>query len=202
MRKLGFVVIVAAGLYALLAALQLLSLPVSFLTMVGQPGFPGRGFIVLALIPTLGCLALGLVLIWRRQSLADRWFKDSDVDIAVGAPELLRIGLLVAGVAMFIQGFTSMLARLYYSVFLAPQQWLQNAASVLAPVLAALLVVFSRPLSVWLWTGRQPKQSTPQRHDCQHRCPACGAPFNPADYRAGIPPQCSECGGPLDFDRA
>lgn len=217
MKKLGVVAIVVVGLLSLAQAVALISLPISALRMDKDPRFPVVLAFVLSLLPLIGSLVLGALLISNRQRLAERWFQDADVGISLDAVSLLRLGLIIVGVTLITDAIPLALKSVSGSIIQAAQdKFIQPLFGVLNqglwgflqglvfPVvelgIGLLLIARSQPLANYLWADRTVDE---QASAALPRCPACGTPFDPADYQGGMTmARCSACKEPLDVGRA
>jgi hypothetical protein len=207
-KRIGTVALVLAGIWVLTQALYALSYPLNLLINGGGP--LRRLFAVpVALLPALGGAVLGVWLIARRRELAARWFADDGPDVRFDGHALLRAGILVIAVAAFVGGVVSLVSAGTQLIFSTGGDTAPGASEVLrilAPRLAAgacgvvigfVLIAVSAPLSRRLWVDHH-RPPTPSRSEPAH-CPACGAPYDAADYESGgpFPPTCEACGEPL-----
>ena len=212
MKKLGVVAIVAVGLLTLVWAVEWISYTISTVKTYGNP----QEFVI-SLLPFIGCLVLSALLILNRQRLAERWFQDGDIGISLGAVSLLRLGLIIIGVYLIIDAIPSALKsvsesilqatqdRLIPPMFLAHDQllWVYLQRLVFPAVelcMGLLLIARSQSLASYLWVGR--KVVVEPEEPALPKCPACGTPFDPAEYKGGmITARCSACNEPLDLER-
>src|SRR5450756_1627111 len=110
MRRFGVVVLVLAGVWVLTQALLLLSFPLALLTQGGHDGgYPAGWMFFLALLPVVGALVFGDVLIAGRRRLAQRWFEDGGPEVRLSGVSLLRAGLLIIGIGMIAQAIPRLL---------------------------------------------------------------------------------------------
>jgi len=208
-NRLGIVGLALLGIWILTQALLFLSLPIELLVF-GAGDVRRLISVPLALLPSLASAVLGIWLIARHRQLAARWFDDDGDEVHLDGHALLRAGILVIAVSAFVSGVASLASAgtrfLAYagSDLVGAGDALRSiapslVAGVAGIVMAALLVVFSAPLSRRLWAG-QPRPPRPSGPELAH-CPACGAPYDPADYEQGgqFPPTCDACGEPLDI---
>jgi hypothetical protein len=215
-KKLGVVAIVAVGLLSVLEAMALLRLSITtLLEMYGRPRFAAVLAFLLSLLPFMGSLVLGAFLITNRQQLAERWFQDADIGISLDAVSLLRLALIVIGVIWVIDSILSVLKSVAGLIIqaasgrLMAETWglttrdlgafLQDLVVPLIVLgIGALLLARSQPLASYLWVGR--KVVVEPEEPALPKCPACGTPFDPAEYKGGmITARCSGCNEPLDL---
>jgi hypothetical protein len=218
MKEIGVVAIVVVGLLTLAQAVDLVSYPIAtVIKMEGSPRFPFVSALVLSLLPLTGSLVLGALLISNRQRLAERWFQDADISMSLEAVSLLRLGLIIIGVNFITDAIPLALK--------SASDWIvmyavvdRTAATILGlngglwdlfhdPVRAIvelgmglLLIARSRPLANYLWADRTVDKPAAAPLP---KCPACGTPYDPADYQGGMTiARCSECKAPLDVGRS
>jgi len=204
------VALVLVGIWVLTQALWRLSFPLDLLINGGGP-LRRLVAVPVALLPVLGAVALGVWLIARRRELAARWFADDGPEVRLDGFSLLRAGILVIAVAAFMAGVVALISAGARFIFydaggdmgLGTSEALRSVAPELAAgacgiVIGLVLIAVSAPLSRRLWSDRR-RPPTSSRLDSAH-CPACGAPYDPADYEQGgpFPPTCEACGEPLD----
>ena len=185
--------------------------------MMGKdPRFPVVLAFVLALLPLTGSLVLGALLISNRQRLAEKWFQDADVGISLDAVSLLRLGLIIIGVTLITDAIPLALKSVSDSIIQAAQERLVSTIfglneglwgflqGLVLPVvelgIGLLLIARSQPLASYLWADRTVGEPD---SGALPRCPACGTPFDPADYQGGMTiARCSACKEPLNIGRA
>lgn len=218
MRKLGAMAIVAVGLFALLQSLTAMSM-LEFTVLELTESGPEVSFLkagaLLYLFQLLTLLAFGLFLIFKRHWIADRLFDDTNLDISLDAAPLLRLGLLLIGTFLIVQGIPVLLGvlaslinqRIYAQsiqkdigipVSLDRFAGIKDLVNPTVKILLGyLLIDFSKPLAARLLKDRNHAET--ENKDLP-KCAACGASYDPADYAGGIAsPRCSECGKPLDL---
>lgn len=209
MRKVGVIALVLAGIWVLTQALNFLGGLLTFL-LADTPGngAPRAVVILVSLLPAVSALALGVVLIARREALAERWFEDGGPELRLTGASLLRAGLLIIGVGMVAQAVPTLFEALTWPFVYAGQDPSGNirayvlevlpqvAVAVAGVVVGLVLIAASRSLSRRLWFGRTAAEA---EAPVPARCPSCGAAFDPADYAGGlVPPTCEACGESLD----
>lgn len=209
MRKVGVIALVLAGIWVLTQALNFLGGLLTFL-LADTPGngAPRAVVILVSLLPAVSALALGVVLIARREALAERWFEDGGPELRLTGASLLRAGLLIIGVGMVAQAVPTLFEALTWPFVYAGQDpsgniraWVlevlpQVAVAVAGVVVGLVLIAASRSLSRRLWFGRTAAEA---EAPVPARCPSCGAAFDLADYAGGlVPPTCEACGESLD----
>ncbi len=212
MKRFGVVVIVLAGVWVLTQSLLLLNYPLTFLRWGGDSRYHiSLGFFLL-LIPAVGALVLGAVLIVKRRRLAERWFRDAAPEVFLNGVSLLRAGVALIGIALIAQAIPSLvgtLTRPFIYHALDSQfgstldQFLESLPALIVGtsrlVIGLLLVARSRSLSKRLWLGRPAKEKAESPE--LPKCPSCGAQYDPVDYQGGLfKPKCWECGEPLNPD--
>ena len=211
MKKLGVIVIVAIGLLAVLQGTVYLG----FVFSLASPGTGMDGSQILnvmsSVVPMAGALAIGILLITYRMSLADRWFEDGDVSASIDATSLLRVVLLAVGAWMVATATPALLGSILAAIMirvggysqefgLAPSLF-EMAPRVLPQTLeiavGAVLIARSEPLSRRLWQGRPAVEQPPVQPPSA--CPSCGEPYAASDYRDTENAKCSRCKEPLDI---
>jgi len=217
MRRLGVVGITLVGLATLLQGTG--SLLSAFWVFESGSGYEGEALVVAsAFAPVILLMLAGFLLIVYRERIAARWFPDEPIDSAIDAASLLRVGIMLLGLYVTLYAassivvsaldpiLTSARARLVFGVgFTEPTSFWDVApgfaAAVMRLLLGFVLVWFSGPLASWLWTH---ERATPVARggEGMSSCPACGAPFDPADYVPGSEARCVECGQPLSIGGA
>ena len=209
MRKVGVIALVLAGIWVLTQALNFLG--GSLMVLVADtPGSsaPTVVPILVSLLPAVSALALGVVLIARREALAERWFEDGGPELRLTCASLLRAGLLIIGVGMVAQAVPTLFEALTWPFVYAGQNPSGSIRAYLLEVLPQVfvavagvvvglgLIAASRSLSRRLWFGRTAAEA---EATAPARCPSCGATFDPADYEGGlVTPTCEPCGESLD----
>ena len=78
---------------------------------------------VLSWIPVIAAVTIGLWLIRKRHALAARWFDDSESAIDFDPRTLLRLGLLVIGVALIARGIPALISGVTNGV----QTWMNGS---------------------------------------------------------------------------
>ena len=208
MRKVGVIALVLAGIWVLTQALNFLGGLLTFLLADTGNGAPRAVVILVSLLPAVSALALGVVLIARREALAERWFEDGGPELRLTGASLLRAGLLIIGVGMVAQAVPTLFEALTWPFVYAGldpsgnirayvlEVLPQVAVAVAGVVVGLVLIAASRSLSRRLWFGRTAAEA---EAPVPARCPSCGAAFDPADYAGGlVPPTCEACGESLD----
>ena len=209
MRKVGVIALVLAGIWVLTQALSFLGGLFTFL-VADMPGnrAPSAILILVSLLPALIALALGVVLIARREALAARWFEDGGLELRLTGASLLRAGLLIIGVGMLAQAVPTLFEALTWPFVFAGEDPSGSIPAYLLEVLPQIfvavgvvvvglvLIATSRSLSRRLWFGRT---AAAAEAPVPARCPSCGEASDPADYEGGLaPPACEACGESLD----
>lgn len=206
MRKLGAGALVIVGLLVLGQSFGLLALPLTVLINARAMGALGRGLFALTLAPALAAAAFGAFLVGMRRSLSRRWFDDATVDLPLDPVQLLRLGVIITGIALLSQGLLgalqslSSLAQMISFGGDQPSQVLWSNLYTAVPrililVVGAVLIWWSAPLASRLWSGSATPAASTQVEGT--RCPSCGALYDSADYRPGVPRKCDTCGEPL-----
>ena len=209
MRKVGVIALVLAGIWVLTQALNFLGGLLTFL-LADTPGngAPRAVAILVSLLPALSALALGVVLIARREALAERWFQDGEPELRLTGASLLRAGLLIIGVGMVAQAVPTLFEALTWPFVFAGENpsgsiraYLlevlpQVFVAVAGVVVGLVLIAASRSLSRRLWFGRTAAEA---EATAPARCPSCGAAFDPVGYEVDLfTPTCDACGKQLD----
>lgn len=216
MRKLGVVALVVVGLLTILASGALLGTALSLGGMMQGRSLPGLRWLVFQLAAAAWLAAGGALLIWKRYRFAERWFEDSEAGATMSAVELLRVAVIVVGLALIISGVPSLLAAFaspsVYSLMEPPGAGIPLARVLTDLALRALvpltelafgllLIAYSEALADRLWF-RRPRRPASEQTGSGYACSACGAPFDPTDYRTDIAiARCVECKEPLDLGR-
>ena len=208
MRKVGVIALVLAGIWVLTQALNFLGGLLTFLLVDTPNGAPRAVVILVSLLPAVSALALGVVLIARREALAERWFEDGEPELRLTGASLLRAGLLIIGVGMVAQSVPTLFEALTWPFVFAGQNpsgsiraYLlevlpQVFVAVAGVVVGLVLIATSRSLSRRLWFGRT---AAAAEAPVPARCPSCGAAFDPAGHEVGLfTPTCDVCGKRLD----
>jgi len=218
MRRFGALGIVMIGLWSLVGTIGLIG---GIFSMLTDRGSPDRLLLALNLFSLLVSVVVGVALIMGRDRLASRWFDDTEVGVSVESLDLLRIGLVLTGLFLMIDGVQSTFFSLVNGIVQARtlasmvedmdrlQLWgpaLSSSAFGLVRLLVGWLVIYySARLAVFLW-GLSPRQRVPAASVATPvsvtMCPACGVGYDPADYIEGVERRCVECHSPLDGDDA
>lgn len=211
MRRLGVVAIVFAGLLAFLSVPTLLNRSLSLIDLRS----PSWGAALIGLLPVVLLVGGGWFLIARRDRLAEAWFADAEADAALDPVSLLRVALIVTGLVMVVQTLAGAASTLALTIaqantglFAERLGFAQIVVSYL-PFLAFALVtailwlfiaVRAAPVAAWLMRPQKPRIAAPATPMV---CPACGEPYDPADYEGGSgSPRCVRCHEPLPSGRA
>jgi len=161
MRKLGSIVIVFAGLTALMYAASMLSVVNVMAPFDTDPQM--LAVAVLSLMPSLLCALLGVYLIYGRHSLAERWFDDDPLDVGIDALALLRVGLLLIGLSTLVRALADLMGTLALLALPVSSgvftNWGHFAELAVSFALGTVLVVKSESLSDYLWRIGDRKQS-------------------------------------------
>lgn len=208
MRKLGAVVLVVVGLLSIMQAIASIAFLPTLLSAASQSGVSHglaklyTGFAVIALI--LGVI-LGVVLIAWRRDLAARLFDDDGCVVTIDAPVLLRVGIVLVGLILAAEALPAALdavaSTLLQDDLVAGSSgwlvWLSGLGNPLLRLAVGLAMVWSaRPLAAMLVRPARPAKTVASQSSlCA--CPACGAPYDPADYQQGIERLCERCASPL-----
>lgn len=207
MRGLGVVALVFAGVIMVGQALALATVPISYASLAFDMGELATAVYLVAILPALASLALGLVLILGRHSLAERLFDDSDISLAVGPADGLRIGFILLGAWLVLSAIPEAFLALAQGVFQTsatlgvwdaysvPGADLFGAyANIVMPAvriaLGILLVAKAKPIAARLWSGPAPAPANAARP----ACPECGELYDPTDYVEGAEIRCGRCG--------
>jgi len=219
-RRFGAVGIVMIGLWSLVGAITLFA-SLFPLLRTGTAGRFDTAVFTVTLVSLLVSVIVGVTLIIGRNWLASRWFDDADVGISLESLDLLRVGLVMTGLFLMIEGVqtaffsaanTAIQFRVLGSVDYGigqPGLWATILPSVaiglLRGFLGWLVIYYSARLAAFLW-GLSPKKRVPLNVTAQVQseatCPGCGARYDPADYREGIERRCVQCHSRLDGDDA
>ena len=209
MRKVGVIALVLAGIWVLTQALSFLG-GLLMILVADTPGngAPGVVPILVSLLPVVSALALGVVLIARREALAERWFEDGEPELRLTGASLLRAGLLIIGVGMLAQAVPTLFEALTWPFVFASESPSGSIRAYLLEVLpqvfvamagvvvGLVLIATSSSLSRRLWFGRTAAEA---EATAPARCPSCGAAFDPAGYEGGLfASTCDVCGKRLD----
>ena len=209
MRRLGVIAIVIVGLWSLVQAVALLSMPVEILVFGGGSHSKALSFGVL-LIPAVGAVVLSVLVILNRRRLSERWFDDVPVDLSLSVVPLLRVGVALIGLGLIAYALPAFLGSITRPFLLSGPPsayglgyvWRTSVPAIVVEVAEAvigvLLIAFSGTIAGRLWSGRPVKQIPAEPTELS-RCPSCGAAYDPADYRGGhFTARCSVCGARLD----
>lgn len=200
MKKLGTVGLVLMGFYFLSQGIQNLT-ALSYFAWPDESMTPLQ--YLLASLPAIVAVTVGVFLIAKRSVLADYLFDDTAPEIAVDATDVLRIGFTLLGawfalVAMpqLIQTFTD--TSLWSSLagpdgMALSSVWSMIFGSLTYLVMGVLLVIYAGPLARRLAHVRiedSPVPSLPA-------CPNCGTAYEPQDYDDSAVALCARCHQPL-----
>ena len=175
--------------------------------------------LLLALIPPLLALAIGLGLFLNRRRIAERYTPEGTEALWPSSPALMRVAVVILGLGLFANGLPS-LARYTVGPFtswwlassltdgawmasaISPQQYLiENAPDAVAALVSLGLgvwLIWARDSLVARFTGD--RLTTTAERPASGSCPSCGAEYDPADYEGGVAqPRCMNCKGPLDI---
>ena len=221
MRRLGPFTLFLAGIAVITQAVLYLFEVITTFPGFGYPvewldmwPFYSSVFAVLLL------MALGTALIWNRNRLADRLFEDSELKLAIDAVSLLRVGLIVLGIFIGIEGIQRVIftvnnwayqiayAAAMEGAFEDPVQaaavsnpgWVWSVTlglflGMLQIGISALLVLRSERVAGRLWS--LPAASATESVRESTLCPTCGTEYDPDDYRDLSTARCTECHAPL-----
>lgn len=214
MRKLGVLGITLIGLTALVTAVNYLFFPLSALVL-DSGSLPRALAFLLAALPVLAIGAMGLVMVLRRERLAEALLPDSDDILGLSPAPLLRVGILLMGLYFIIQAVPSLISTVVGPIVQTAQQNAQfgggsglNAASdMISSIPRALAELLSIAIGWFLIArsqliadrlmGVETPADVPDKAPLLE-CPSCGAPYDPADYVGGLSePRCTECKQPL-----
>lgn len=214
MRKLGVVALSVAGVVVIVEGLKPLleSLWIAGALADGQ-GEVSLLSLALFLLGVLLTLGLGVMLIWKREALAARLFEDGDAELAIDGAGLVRAGLIIFGIVMFVDGifdlvgaasswesFRELAAQFDDAYMVDTQQRWSLISSFVTGVLGiaggAALSIGSARISTWLWKPILPPSNT-DTAEFSATCPSCGVGYDPQDYRDMSSAKCTECGEPL-----
>lgn len=204
MRKLGIVAIVLIGLWTIvLAFAQAINKAWTAPEALGS------------LIFSAGLLAFGILLIFGRNWLADRWFQDSSLGASIDAISILRVGFVLIGVYLIASAIPVLSGVVLAGFYVAIAQDSQpmnyfgydpfiwegivrgSSSGIVSLGFGLLLIKRSAPLADRLWSGRKVKERTAS---ISPACPSCGTPYDPADYSPdAAEPWCFTCHKPLDL---
>jgi hypothetical protein len=206
-RGLGVVALVFAGVMMIGQAIALVTVPITYASMAFDMGELATAVYLVAMLPALASLALGLVLILARHSLAERLFDHSDISVSIGPADALRIGFTLLGVWLVLGAIPEAFLALAQGVFqtsatlgvldvysvLGADLFGAYANFVMPAVRIALgifLVAKAEPIAERLWSGPAPAPVKTPRSACS----ACGETYDPADYVEGAEIRCERCG--------
>ncbi len=207
MRKLGVIVLVAVGLFAILQGVAFIGIILQTATLDGDTGVAAGPAVAAYVAPAVAALLIGTLLITYRVRLAERWFEDGEIDTTVDAVSLVRVLLIAIGLWMVTYSTTAVLASLLSGMISATQGFdgggglsvsyvvSRSVPQALQVVIGVVLIVRSEPLSRRLW-GIRPAPPAPAGPPLPV-CPSCGGPYDPADYRDVESAACSNCREPL-----
>jgi len=205
-RKLGAGALVVVGLLMLGQSLTNLGLPLSIVISAGAIGHLSRTLLILTFAPALATAVFGVLLIGMRRTLSRLWFDEAPVDVALEPVQLLRLGVIIIGLALLGQGILGVLQSLSsWAQGIAfggalPAQALLGTLYTALPrflilLVGAALIRWSAPVASRFWSGSTTSAAPAEVHGAT--CPSCGAPYDPADYRPGVERKCEMCGEPL-----
>ncbi len=220
MRKLGVLGIALVGVLLLITSVGFYWLPISVI-FADMGSYPKLLAVFLAALPFLVCVAGGLFLLNRRDSLAERWFPVSESPFVLASDDLLRVGLVLIGAYLFAEAIPSLVSQLTSPIVQivqinaqvdaglgAPDVWSQlltATPSILATVarlgIGWFLVARSGRIAARLIGDSSPVQGSP--NSAVLACPTCGAPYDLSEYEGGlVEPRCATCKQPLDVPHA
>ena len=168
MRSLGAIALVVAGIMVMASMLSSLQNAVLWASMQ----YSGIGTLpqILAWIPVVAAVAIGLWLIRKRHALAARWFHDSESAIDSDPRTLLRLGLLVVGVVLVARGIPALIAGVTsgivtgwygndngtgtYTAWMWSRALTHSAGPVAELVVGALVLAYAARLADRLWGPR------------------------------------------------
>lgn len=150
MRKLGAAIIVTV---ALLAFVQ--TGPLVGYVFIGLGNRNPLWVSLFYLVPALALVAIGALLIANRRRLAERWFEDSEFGLSFDAVQLLRAGLILAGVTFVVQALPGLAGTIESLVGISfPQsQGPQTALSIVRAVTSPVLQI-GLGLATIVWSKR------------------------------------------------
>lgn len=220
MRRLAELSFVVLGLYAVLQAITYVFSVASVFTASGLPDWQLLGLGLLSSLPSLVAAGAGVFLIRQRERLSQRFVEDVAFELPVGPTDLLRIGLLIAGVVLVVQAAPSVLSAVVQPFLRFAQERAMSAewgpatfdvwgglVRLLITVgqlgLGILITVRAMRLADWLWAlGEpcEPKMAATVVPASPFTCASCGTPYDPTEYEGGVSePRCSMCKEPLDM---
>lgn len=200
MKKLGAVGLVLMGFYFLSQGVQNLT-ALSYYSSLDESLTPLH--YLLAALPAIVAVTVGVFLIAKRSELADYLFDETVPDVAVDATGVLRIGITLLGswfallaIPRLIQTFTD---ASIWSALAGPDDfglssvWPMIFSTLTHLIMGFLLIAFAGPLAHRLTRGRiedRPATSLPA-------CPNCGTEYDLDDYEYGVVALCTRCHEPL-----
>lgn len=220
MRKFVALVVSLVGVLVFVQALSYSILPLN-VAVSAVPMGQKVPMLLLALIPPLLALAIGLGLFFNRKRIAERYTTDGTEALWPSSPDVLRVAIVVLGLGLISNGLPS-LARYIVGPFtswwlsssvgdgvfmasaISPQQYLiENAPESVAALVSTGLgiwLIWTRGSLVTRFMGDSSTASAAQ--PVLSECPSCGAAYDPADYEGGVAqPRCGSCKEPLDLSR-
>lgn len=213
MKKLGVVAIVVMGLWTVAQSLTI---------AVSRVFSPAEALFSLML--AAGYMTFGILLIFGRNWLADKWFKDSSNEASIDGVSLLQIGFILFGVFLIIEAipgiFLMVIGRIAevnmlnsaissQSYEVTSDFWTVILPGLVTPIvrlgLGVFLIKSSEYLADRLWYGWNFAERVKDAEELETytdlpSCSSCGTPYDPADYRLdAVAPECSNCGNILDL---
>jgi hypothetical protein len=175
LRRLGTIALVCVGL--VIVALTVAPLEIALLVTFGDAGFSDSVVSrILAWVPIVAAIVIGLWLIRSRDRLAVRWFDDSPADLRADSRGLLRLAVLVVGIVLIARGIPSLVSGLASGVqtwsessggfsethlsWVWGQALFSSAAPFVELVVGALLIAYSARIAGRLWAPRGGPTST------------------------------------------
>ncbi|MDP2182048.1 MAG: hypothetical protein Q8K99_05690 [Actinomycetota bacterium] len=209
MRQLGVAAIVLGGLYAVVQGVIVIANNAWAFETISDTG----QLVWMVAIGACGLLLVGggVWLVSQRESLAERWFKDSDVRFDIDGSAALRVGVALLGLVLLMSAVPRLVGALgnWFAMVTqsadfegllsdSAQRWSVAASAVIGLLQAsfgAFFVSRSQSVATAIWSWGQAKEVVEVRESV---CPSCGTAFSPSDYRDMASARCSECGSRLE----
>lgn len=207
MRRIGTVATALLGLYVIANAITLVSNAAWLVHNFAEPDWSTAISVIVFIAAVLALAGFGVWLVVARSSISARLFEDDDVSSSIEAGDILRIGVILVGLTLLARGSVSVVNGISYMAAMASsaQSALETGAppwwegiggvvmSLIQVAFGGLFVWRSRRVAAWLWRVDDPAGAV----DLPATCPACGAGYDPEDYRDIEAARCEDCGSPL-----
>ncbi len=208
MRETGKAAIIVMGIYAIILSISRLEAG-PLLGLFTEPSY----MTVFALLPTAALVGLGVFLIRSRETLSVRWFPDVEIDLSGSGVHVVRLGLIFTGLFFSTLAASSIIVEFgvalngsfgdYNEFYTASDIWRNLLPPLIGSIIELIAGVFLIIESTWIarkiWSIREDED---EDTDASPTCPACGTPYDPADYRPEAESVCFVCHQPLDLGAA